>query len=134
MWLVLTMFNEGMRENRDVTGQMGVFAVGQAVLKLGWFFQPNSSPEYGIDGEIEVVEAFRRSGKILKVQIKSGQSYFQEPTARRLHLSRGSRASTLLVGICCTGSDCAARSRDRTNLLGKCRQRQDIQHRVGMEN
>jgi len=69
-----------MHENTEVTGQLGVNAVGLAVSKLGWSFHPNSSPEYGIDGEIEVVEGERRSGKILKVQIKSGHSWFKEST------------------------------------------------------
>jgi hypothetical protein len=70
-----------MSGNCEVTGERGKFAVGHAVTKIGWYFHEKHSPEYGIDGEIEIVEHGKRSGKLLKVQIKSGPSWFEEVTS-----------------------------------------------------
>ncbi|HEX4810894.1 MAG TPA: DUF4365 domain-containing protein [Bryobacteraceae bacterium] len=70
-----------MGANHEITGQEGVFAVGQAITKIGWYFHPKSSPEFGIDGEIELADNGKPSGKLLKVQIKTGPSWFRDVSA-----------------------------------------------------
>jgi hypothetical protein len=73
-----------VRQDNQLTGERGVYAVGAAVLKLGWFFHKKSSPEFGIDGEIEMAEQGELNAKLLKVQIKSGPSWFRSANAKEI--------------------------------------------------
>ena len=48
-------------------------------VKLRWLFREQLADDYGIDAHIEVVEDQAATGKLLAVQIKSGQSFFRKP-------------------------------------------------------
>ena len=63
------------------TERIGVNAVAKKVHEaFGWIFRPQEQ-DFGIDGQIEVVEGGIPTGKLIAVQIKSGPSYFSEPDA-----------------------------------------------------
>ena len=46
--------------------------------ELGWLFREQSTEDYGIDAQVEVVDGETVRGKFLAVQIKSGVSLFRE--------------------------------------------------------
>ncbi|RYY02212.1 MAG: DUF4365 domain-containing protein [Gammaproteobacteria bacterium] len=55
----------------------GVYAVAKAITEnLGWIFRELTKPDIGIDAHIEICEYNQTTGKILALQIKSGESYF----------------------------------------------------------
>ncbi len=75
------------RIGAGLTGDRGVAIVGEIVNKprtqggLGCLFRPLPIADYGIDGQIEIVDLDDcgqevASGKILSIQIKTGPSYF----------------------------------------------------------
>ena len=47
--------------------------------ELGWVFREQPTDDFGIDAQVEIVQAEAVSGKLLGVQIKSGLSWFDEP-------------------------------------------------------
>lgn len=67
----------------SVTGDAGVNGVGLLVNTQlrGWIFRPQRETDVGIDAQIEPVLGGRASGRFLALQIKSGVSYFSEPTS-----------------------------------------------------
>jgi hypothetical protein len=61
-------------------------AVGEAAAKLeiskwGWAFRLQPERDYGIDAHAEPVASGDPSGKLIALQIKTGQSYFREPVS-----------------------------------------------------
>ncbi|MFI5826927.1 DUF4365 domain-containing protein [Streptomyces sp. NPDC051578] len=48
--------------------------------KLGWLFREQPTEDYGIDAHAEVVDADLVRGRLLALQIKSGSSWFKEPS------------------------------------------------------
>lgn len=64
--------------NTDITGQLGVHKCGLIFGKMGFLFRPQTVEDYGIDAIIETVNNGYPSGKLIAVQIKSGDSYFKE--------------------------------------------------------
>lgn len=62
-------------------GGIGVAQVQLAVkAKLRWLFREQLADDYGIDAHVEVVEDEAATGKLLALQIKSGPSFFKNPT------------------------------------------------------
>lgn len=60
-------------------GEVGVSIVSLLVRdELGWIFREQPVSDYGIDAHVEVVESGETRGRLLALQIKSGQSYFDE--------------------------------------------------------
>lgn len=58
---------------------LGVTHTQLAVVReLGWLFREQSTEDYGIDAQVEVVDGGVVSGKLLGFQIKSGLSWFRE--------------------------------------------------------
>ncbi|MCT4355870.1 DUF4365 domain-containing protein [Streptomyces sp. Je 1-79] len=49
--------------------------------ELGWLFREQATADFGIDAQIEIVDAetFEATGRLIGVQIKSGLSYFGKP-------------------------------------------------------
>ncbi|WP_083975144.1 DUF4365 domain-containing protein [Herbidospora daliensis] len=47
-------------------------------VDLGWIFREQTIGDYGIDAQVEIVDDDRVEGKLIAVQIKSGDSYFRE--------------------------------------------------------
>lgn len=60
-------------ERQGVAHCQNFFDVG-----LGWVFREQTVGDYGIDAQVEVVENGGIKGKLLAVQIKSGESYMRE--------------------------------------------------------
>jgi hypothetical protein len=61
------------------TERAGIIAVAAEVNRLGLIWREQPSPDLGIDGQIELVDATgRATGRIVAVQVKSGASYFKD--------------------------------------------------------
>lgn len=59
------------------TARTGVYAVGGIVeYELGWIFREQPIEDYGIDAQIEVCLEGKPTGRLLAIQIKSGESWF----------------------------------------------------------
>jgi hypothetical protein len=48
--------------------------------RIGWLFRNQPTEDYGIDAHVEVVDGKDVRGQLLAVQVKSGTSWFSEPT------------------------------------------------------
>lgn len=57
------------------TENAGLIAVSTFANSIGWTWRPTPNDDYGLDGELEPVEDGVPSGRIIKVQVKSGRSY-----------------------------------------------------------
>jgi hypothetical protein len=58
---------------------IGVAQTRLAVGKMRWLFREQLTQDYGIDAQMEVVDGTQVTGRLLAVQIKSGDSYFDHP-------------------------------------------------------
>jgi Domain of unknown function (DUF4365) len=67
----------------ELTSREGVHFIGfQTSRELRWLFREVSSSDIGIDAQIEIIESSRSMGLLVAAQIKSGPSYFREPTGQ----------------------------------------------------
>ncbi|MEU8938779.1 DUF4365 domain-containing protein [Streptomyces goshikiensis] len=70
--------------HRKPSAKIGSIGVTQTQLaveaKLGWLFREQPTEDYGIDAHAEVVDADLVRGRLLALQIKSGSSWFKEPS------------------------------------------------------
>jgi hypothetical protein len=48
--------------------------------QLEWLFRRQPTEDYGIDAHVEIVDGENVRGRLLALQIKSGASWFREPT------------------------------------------------------
>lgn len=62
----------------DNTAQIGVNAVEEIFLEMGWIFRRQLESDYGIDAQVEIVTDRAPTGQLLGLQIKSGPSYFRK--------------------------------------------------------
>lgn len=60
------------------TDRLGVSKVDHFFSLHGWLFREQYLHDYGIDGQVEIVESNRPTGDLIALQIKSGESYFSE--------------------------------------------------------
>jgi hypothetical protein len=61
------------------TARAGVYATASAFEEaLGWVFREQPVEDTGIDAQVEVVDGGVATGKLLALQIKSGDSWFRE--------------------------------------------------------
>ncbi|MFG2656060.1 DUF4365 domain-containing protein [Streptomyces sp. NPDC048425] len=61
------------------TASIGVTQAQLAVERnLGWLFREQPTEDYGIDAHMEVVDEEMVRGRLLAIQIKSGQTWFKE--------------------------------------------------------
>jgi hypothetical protein len=61
------------------TASVGVTRTQLAVEEeLGWLFREQPTEDYGIDAHVEVVDGRDVRGRLLALQIKSGESWFQD--------------------------------------------------------
>ena len=58
------------------TEKDGLIEVQRVVNEMGCIWRPTPNDDYGIDGEIELTDSGQPSGRLLKAQVRSGQSYF----------------------------------------------------------
>ncbi len=52
----------------------------KVVGDLGWLFREQPTADYGIDAQFEIVAGGVATGRLIAAQIKSGPSYFADPT------------------------------------------------------
>jgi hypothetical protein len=65
----------------DQTERKGIALVQNLVVRdLDWVFREQPTSDYGIDAHVELVEGGRPSGRLLGLQIKTGDSYLKEQT------------------------------------------------------
>lgn len=62
----------------------GVSSVSLEISKLKMIFREQPTDDYGIDGQIETLENGYATGKLIAVQIKSGESFFKETTENHI--------------------------------------------------
>lgn len=68
-------------EKRHVVERGGVALVqAVTVTNLKWLFREQSVSDFGIDAHVEVVANGRATGRLLALQIRSGESYFRGAT------------------------------------------------------
>lgn len=60
------------------TERMGVYACAEAFERNNFIFREQPIADYGIDALIETKEGNSATGKMIAIQIKSGESYFKE--------------------------------------------------------
>lgn len=60
------------------TNRMGVHYTGLIFEKIGYIFREQTVSDYGIDAIVEKKYGDKPSGKLLALQIKTGESYFKE--------------------------------------------------------
>lgn len=78
------------KDTYDPVADEGVYAVGRIFSRdFGWAFRPQPIADFGIDAHVEVCKSGKPLGKVLAIQIKSGESYFQEK-AKNGYVYRGS--------------------------------------------
>jgi hypothetical protein len=61
--------------HNDFQEREGVFAVALSLSRLGLIFRETPNTDVGIDGQVEYVSNNKAIGKVIAVQIKSGESY-----------------------------------------------------------
>lgn len=64
--------------------RIGVATVQLSFQKLGFLFREQPIEDYGIDAHIEIVEQENATGKLIALQIKSGESSFRD--IRKQHI------------------------------------------------
>lgn len=94
-----------MRDSSD-TERLGVGLADVAFTKWGWVFRNQPVGDYGIDAHVEPKTNGVASGRPVALQIKTGQSYFAEPTEdgwlyrdkdRHLHYWLGQTLPVLII-------------------------------------
>lgn len=63
------------------TERLGVARLQTYFATAGWLFREQFTHDYGIDAQVEIVEGEYPSGKIIAIQIKSGDSFISEETS-----------------------------------------------------
>ena len=68
------------RSSSERTNRRGVHAVGSIFLgdDFEWFFRPQEVSDVGIDALVEILDNDEPTGKLIALQIKTGQSYFRK--------------------------------------------------------
>ncbi len=75
-----------MNSRYSPTERIGVNAVEQIVIKeLGWIFREQPIVDVGVDAIIEQCENGNPTGKLIAVQIKSGESHFHITDSRLIY-------------------------------------------------
>ncbi|MEO8656823.1 MAG: DUF4365 domain-containing protein [Bryobacteraceae bacterium] len=66
---------------QDATSEQGVAWVKHAVSRhTGWIFREQTNMDKGVDAQVEEVADGRATGRLIGLQIKSGQSWFKGKT------------------------------------------------------
>lgn len=65
-------------DSRKTIDRSGIYKCGEICEKIGFIFREQTICDYGIDAIIERNDERYASGKLIAVQIKSGDSYFKE--------------------------------------------------------
>ena len=69
------MAKEAIKGPNPLTERVGVNAVEAIFLnELNWAFREQTVSDYGIDAQVEVMEDGKPTGKLIALQIKSGEA------------------------------------------------------------
>jgi hypothetical protein len=71
---------------QETTAHRGIAKIYRVVTDMGYIWRPTPNSDVGLDGEIELVEDRAATAKIIKVQVKSGASYFRKEDQRSFEL------------------------------------------------
>ena len=71
---------------QETTAHRGIAKIYRVVTDMGYIWRPTPDSDVGLDGEIELVEDRAATAKIIKVQVKSGASYFRKEDQRSFEL------------------------------------------------
>jgi hypothetical protein len=66
------------KKENPQTERLGVSTIDIFFSKIGWLFREQPVLDHGIDAQVEVVEDGQPTGKLIALQIKTGNSYFSE--------------------------------------------------------
>lgn len=70
-----------MKRQYTPTERAGINAVERIVLRLGWIFREQPVADFGIDAHVEICDHGKPTGRLIALQIRSGESYFKEHSA-----------------------------------------------------
>ena len=113
------------------TGKTGVNFVERIVIdELEWIFRREEDSDFGIDGQIEIVEKEMATGRLIAAQVKAGESYFEEKNQEGIvyrgdieHLNQWSNHSLSVIVILCDLKNKVAYwqhvNRENVELTGK---------------
>ena len=76
-----------MMNNTENIGRQGVYKCASKFEELGFMFREQPIGDYGIDAIIETKDNNYLSGKLIAVQIKSGDSYFSKKKRKQCGVS-----------------------------------------------
>lgn len=66
-------------KHKSTTERSGVLEVGRIIVdELGWVFREQPTDDFGIDAHLEIVDGDNATGRLIAIQIKTGESYFRE--------------------------------------------------------
>ncbi len=82
----------------EFTNRRGVNLVESESLKLEWFFREQATSDQGIDAHVEKAPIEVGTGRLLAIQIKTGESYFDEPTEDGWVFRFGAKKAKLWLG------------------------------------
>jgi len=60
--------------------RVGVSRVQEFFSRRGWLFREQLVSDFGVDAQVEIVQQGQPIGKLVAIQIKSGESFFKETT------------------------------------------------------
>lgn len=63
------------------TERLGIAKLQDYFALSNWLFREQFTHDFGVDAQVEIVDDEYPTGKIIAIQIKSGNSYFSEKTA-----------------------------------------------------
>ncbi len=63
--------------NSSILADVGVGLVKTIISGMGHIFRELPTQDHGIDGEIELIDGDKATGRLVAVQIKTGQSYLK---------------------------------------------------------
>lgn len=63
---------------KSMTERLGLSALEYYFSERGWLFREQMTHDYGIDAHVEIFNGNYPTGKIIAIQIKSGESFFKE--------------------------------------------------------
>lgn len=82
----------------EFTNRRGVNVVEAQALRMQWFFRGQETSDQGIDAHVEKAPDGVGTGRLLAIQIKSGESYFSEPVSEGWAFRFNAKKAQLWLG------------------------------------
>jgi hypothetical protein len=64
--------------NTPRTDRLGLAKLEYIFGSVGWLFREQTVEDFGIDAQVEIIDKNNSTGKLIAIQVKSGESYFSE--------------------------------------------------------